>query len=156
MKRWGFSEPLVYWRSLYSLLSPFSVFYQELFEKKIQLAYKARSLIMASSDIQSVLLCSHSFPVCFFLRYMGIGLSAQGVNMNRLPGESLFKKTLFCSHLSWSVRAKVAAQRLGRVLFVGCHGFGWRIPNDGHHIRTSYLSKIERSYREGLAVKCRS
>lgn len=34
---------------------------------------------------------------------MGIGLSAQGVNMNRLPGESLFKKTLFCSLLSCSV-----------------------------------------------------
>lgn len=23
---------------------------------------------------------------CYFYRYMGIGLSAQGVNMNRLPG----------------------------------------------------------------------
>lgn len=34
-------------------------------------------------------LCNLDFlSVCCSLRYMGIGLSAQGVNMNRLPGKT--------------------------------------------------------------------
>ena len=42
-------------------------------------------------------LLTRIFICMLFQRYMGIGLSAQGVNMNRLPGESLAKRTFFCS-----------------------------------------------------------
>lgn len=50
---------------------------------------------------------------------MGIGLSAQGVNMNRLPGESLVKRTFFSALIHSAMRVMVAAKRLGRISFAG-------------------------------------
>ena len=34
--------------------------------------------------------------LCSVIRYMGIGLSASGVNLNRLPGESVCESVYVC------------------------------------------------------------
>lgn len=82
---------------------------------------------------------------------MGIGLSAQGVNMNRLPGESLVTRTYIL--LSWFslMRVMVAANHWSGLQAISPKQNQWvRIPKGGpgsHWARRLWVSIPDSSWQ---------
>ena len=90
-------------------------------------------------------LLTKMFVCVLFQRYMGIGLSAQGVNMNRLPGESLAKRTFVLvswSILWWESWWQPAGWR-GLCLLAAyppSQAIGWRILKGSHWVGMAWAS----------------